>query len=388
MRAKSLMATTALMGAAFMAGGSGQALAADKDPVDECRKDIALTVSGQVNRAFLYADNGVVDDFFFVDNDHSSTRVRFRAIGRINCDLKVGAQLEVQFESNSSASIRFKQRGQASANNFTERKLEVWFDSETWGRLWLGQGDTASNGVSEVDLSKTDIVGFSSVPDLAGGLEFENGVRIGSVFSNFDGLSRVDRVRYDTPTIAGFMLSSSWTDDNEWDIALRYAQKFNGHKFAAAVGYYDGERGQGFCCDYGISGSASILFSNGFNLTFAAAMQDGLNSPNDRKAYFYYGKAGWIFDLIDWGYTAISADIAYNKNVNAAGDEAWAYGFQAVQKIDWVGTELYFGARVHELDHGGVVTINAAGVNFLNQINATSDPDNVVVVMTGARVKF
>ena len=388
MRAKSLMATTALMGAAFMAGASDQALAADKDPVDECRKDIALTVSGQVNRAFLYADNGVVDDFFFVDNDNSSTRLRFRAIGRINCDLKVGAQVEVQFESNTSSGIRFKQSGQAGANNFTERKLEVWFDSETWGRLWLGQGDTASNGISEIDLSKTGVIAYSGIEDFAGGLEFENGVRIRSVFDNFDGLSRVDRVRYDTPTIAGFQLSSSWTEDNEWDIALRYAQKFNGHKFAAGVAYYDGERGQGFCCDYGIHGSASILFSNGFNLTFAAAMQDGLNSPNDRKAYMYYGKAGWILDLIDWGYTAIAADVAYNRNVNAAGDEAWSYGAYVVQKIDWVGTELYAGVRVHTLDHGGVVTGPVAGTNFLNQINATSDPDDVVAVMTGARVKF
>jgi len=41
---------------------------------------------------------------------------------------------------------------EAGPNNFTERKLEIYFDSKRLGRLWLGQGDTASNGTSEVDL--------------------------------------------------------------------------------------------------------------------------------------------------------------------------------------------------------------------------------------------
>ena len=365
------------------------ARAVDMDPVDECREDISLAISGQVNRAFLYADNGVVDDFFHVDNDNSSTRIRAEATGHVSCDFEIGAVIEVQFESNSSADIRFKQSGQASANNFTERKLEVWFDSATWGTLWLGQGDTASNGTSEVDLSSTGVIGYSGVADMAGGLEFENGTRIRNVFDNMDGLGRTDRIRYDTPTFAGFTLSASWTDDNEWDVALRFANAFGGHKFAAAASYVDGERGQGFGQDYQISGSASLLFSNGFNLTFAAGMEDdkGVGAAQ-RNTRFLYGKAGWIFDIVDWGFTAIAADVAYNRNVAARGDEAWSYGAFIVQKIDWVGTELYAGVRMHELDHGGVVTLNAAGVNFLNQINATANPDNVIAVMTGARVKF
>ena len=368
--------------------------AVDLDPVEECRKDIALQISGQVNRAFLYADNQRVDDTFFVDNDNSSTRIRARATGDVDCDLRVGAQIEVQFESNTSSAIRFDQSGQAGPNNFTKRKLEVWFDSEQWGRLWLGHGNTASDGTSEVDLSKTAVVGYSGIEDMGGGLEFENGVRIGSVFDNFDGLGRVDRVRYDTPIFSGFQFSTSFTDDNEWDIALRFAQSWNGHKFAAAIAYADGDRSQGFCCGYQVNGSASVLFSIGLNLTFAAGVQQNLGTgATQRDAKFVYGKVGWIFDIFDWGYTAIAADVAYNKRVNVAAvpgtgnnDDAWSYGFFAVQRIDWVGTELYAGVRVHELDHNGIVTGPEAGTNF--GAIASSDPRNVVAVMTGARVKF
>jgi len=35
-----------------------------------------------------------------------------------------------------------------------------------WGKAWLGQGDTASNGTSEVDLSGTDVAAYSSVGDV------------------------------------------------------------------------------------------------------------------------------------------------------------------------------------------------------------------------------
>lgn len=101
---------------------------------------------------------------------------------------------------------------------------------------------------------------------------------------------RVDRVRYDTPVVAGFQLSSSWTDDNEWDVALRFSRSFDGHRFTAAVACVDGERGKGFDQDHRVHGSASLLFSNGFNLTFAAGMDE--YRDKNRGVHFVYGKAG------------------------------------------------------------------------------------------------
>ena len=249
MNTRSLLISTALTGAVLAGSvvtGVNTTYATDLEPVDECRKDIALKLSGQVNRAVLYADNGEVDDTFFVDNDNSSTRLRVRAVGDVTCDFKVGAQIEVQFESNSSAAIRFDQSGDAGPNNFTERKLEVWFDSEMWGRLWLGQGDTASNGTSEVDLSGTSVIAYSAVEDFAGGLEFENGQRIGAAFSNYDGLSRDDRVRYDTPTLpaSSCRRPSPTTMNGTWRCAS--PGSFGGHRVAAAVSYVDGDRDKGF----------------------------------------------------------------------------------------------------------------------------------------------
>ena len=64
---------------------------------------IKLTVSGQINRAVSFVDAGKESQFLNVDNDNSSTRVRWLGTGRLNDDITAGALVEVQFESNSSA---------------------------------------------------------------------------------------------------------------------------------------------------------------------------------------------------------------------------------------------------------------------------------------------
>ncbi len=43
--------------------------------------------------------------------------------------------------------------------------------------------------------------------------------------------------RYDTPTWAGFSVSTSYGEDDMWDVAVKYAADWNSIKFSAAVGY-------------------------------------------------------------------------------------------------------------------------------------------------------
>ena len=44
-------------------------------------------------------------------------------------------------------------------------------------------------------------------------------------------------VRYDSPMFGGFSVSATWGEDDQWDVAARYAGEWNGIKLAAAVGY-------------------------------------------------------------------------------------------------------------------------------------------------------
>jgi len=344
---------------------------ADSQTVTSGKKGVKLTVSGQVNRGVLFADNGDDSEFFYVDNDNSSTRVRFVGVGQLTDDINVGTQIEVQFESNSTAAISFNQDSPAGPNNFTERKLELYGDSKRLGRLWVGQGDTASNGTSEVDLSGTSVVAYSGIADMAGGLEFSTdstgaiGPQINAAFSNFDGLSRDDRLRYDTPRFGGFMASASVIDGGSWDVAGRFSGDVSGTKVAGAVAYADANSRQGF---EQLNGSVSVLLPMGLNFTAAAGTRDVKGGGDD--PVFYYGKLGYKFDAIDFGGTAVSIDYTMAEDIDVDGDEFTSYGAFLVQDFDKIGTEFYIGFRNHELDR--------PGENF----------DDVFAVLTGARVKF
>ena len=332
--------------------------------VESGEDSVRLSLSGQVNRGVLFADNGTDSEVFHVDNDNSSTRIRFVGEGDLNDDITVGTNIEVQFESNSTAAISFNQSGSSDTNNFTERKLELYFDSDQFGRVWLGQGDTASNSTSEVDLSGTSVVGYSGIADLAGGLEFDNDREIGDAFSNFDGLSRDDRLRYDTPNFGGFVLSASAVESDEWDAALRFSGEVGGIRTAAAVAYADSNTFEQ------INGSASVLLSSGLNFTAALGTRD-LDAAGRDDPFFYYLKVGQQLDIFDIGQTRLAVDFTQADDVEADGEEFTSYGAFIVQNLDPVATELYLGVRNHTLD-----------------LDSGSDPDDLIAVLAGARIKF
>ena len=131
---------------------------------------IKLSISGQVNRAVNIAEDGKNTKAYFVDSDASNTRVRFVGIAKATDDLIIGSRIELAIAPNESGDV--SQGNEESDDFFDQRWAEVSLDSKRFGKLSLGKGDTASNNSAEVDLSKTDIILYSSIADIAGGLLF------------------------------------------------------------------------------------------------------------------------------------------------------------------------------------------------------------------------
>jgi len=339
-------------------------------------------ISGQVNRAILWGDNGDSNDTKFVDNDNSSTRFRFTGSNEFDEVWKVGIVWEVQMESNSSSDpdIDIGTNGDTGDVTFSERKMEFYVGNNSLGKLTLGQGDTASNGTSEVDLSGTDVVAYSSIADMAGGFSFrdDNGdviltaggdaTFIGDAFSNFDGLSRRDRVRYDTPKFWGFWGSTSYMNGQTYDFALRSAHKWDSFgKLAAAVGYTPAETNRDPYTQ--VNGSISFLHNSGINLTFSHGMRD-FDGGGRNTASNYYGKLGYQI-----GKWAFSVDGGQSNRVAQNGDEATTFSGAAVWNI-WESVQFYGAYRYHELDQDNT---NAAN---------SGDPEDISAVMIGGRIKF
>lgn len=337
-----------------------------------------VELSGQVNRMVLYGDDGQETRFFHADNDNSSTR--FRIVGEAGLgEITAGTVIEFEFRSNNSNSdIKIDQDTEDNTGStLSERKLEVYFDHAGLGRVWLGQGQTASDGSAESDLSGTTMVTGVDVEDLAGGLEFRNsatgvssGIEIGDSFDSMDGGGRADRIRYDTPKFYGAKLSASHSDGDAWDLGLNYGAAYGETKVKAGLGYRDaGATGANFTR---LNASASILFPFGGNISVSYAgdsFDDELAAREDRN--LYYVKLGYLTDEITrFGATAFSIDYYTSNDQGAAGEESTAYGLAAVQKVPKIGTDFYVGMRNHELERPGLTF------------------DDILVVATGARVKF
>jgi hypothetical protein len=336
---------------------------------------LKLTLTGWVNRMVTYADDGVSNDFIFADNNGASTRIRFSGVAKLNDEWSAGTDIELEAISANSRSTGLDTDSGAFA--FNERKLEVYIENSRLGRIWLGQGDTASNISSEVDLSGTaNLGGYSDIGATFGGI----GIRtkgtnatvgtVNSLFSNLDGLHREDRVRYDTPKFGGgFVGSTSVTEGGAMDAALRYNGKIGTATVAGAVAYAnsDSRDTSGFDFNDQYNGSVSVRLENGFNVTFAAGTRD---QKVGFDTNFWYGKVGYLAKLNDLGSTAFSVDYFTQDDFAVRGAKGKAYGAYVVQVIDALSTDLYAGVRNHEYDR--------TNANYYDAL----------AIMTGARIRF
>ena len=334
---------------------------------------VKLSLYGHVNRAALFADNGNDSSWYFVDNINSQTRLGLRAAVEKFNNWSIGGRIEYGIVSNASSDVNQINDTDATSSNFKLRWAEVSFKNDTFGKISLGKGDSASNNSAEVDLSGTTVASYSSVSDMAGAMLWYNdttatltSLRIKDVFDNFDGLSRTDRLRYDTPSFAGFSLALSASSGDAYDTAISYSRQFGETKIAAAIAAADPGSDT---IDAIYSGSASVLLPMGFNATVAAAMQDLDNSSNDDPVNWWV-KLGYKTQLYGDSTTAFSVDYGETTDLNADGDTARTWAATAVHNVaDW-GTELYITYRLYQLDR------------------TAADYDDINTVMTGARVKF
>jgi hypothetical protein len=320
---------------------------------------VEVKLSGQIDRAIMWADNGNDTDILHVDNTNSSTR--FRLVGEQAFDnVTVGVVWESEFASNASSKVDIGQDDDGDTAVLGERKLEAWFGG-AFGKVWIGQGDGAANYTSETDLSGTSLIMYSSVTDTAGGIYFrdddDNAIAtVGATRSNFDGLSRNDRLRYDTPVFAGFTASASATNGNAWEVALRWAQEFDGlGKLAASIGHVN-SNGRDNVPDFHQTGaSASWLHPTGINLTIAYGTKD-IEKRSGDDPVSYYGKLGYKWDI-----HALAVEYGVTNDLAREDDDSSNYGVAYVI-TPWSGVEFFGAYRVYDLDRKHVDT------NAINQI--------------------
>jgi len=318
---------------------------------------VDVELSGQVNRLFMFVDNGVEDGIVHADNSVSGTRWRLKSSGDVGNGMKAGLYYETQLQSNPSSSVTegsLDSDGEGGdvgkGDYFSLRQANIWIKGD-FGKITLGQGDGAANGSTEADKSGTDVIQYpDSSRDVLGSMEYgSSGVIVGEARSSFDGLSRNDNIRYDGGN-GPFGFAVSMGNGDKTEVGVKYKTK---SLVIRAALWDEVDSGAGVT---GNAISASWDSGKGFNLTGAFSGDNSGNDPTN-----IYLKAGYKM-----GNSAYGVDFSETTD-KAAGDGS-SISFAWVNNVT-KGVQAYVSYRVESLDH-------VAGA------------DDITALVAGARVKF
>lgn len=334
---------------------------------------VSFQVSGHVNRAIMFLDDGIDSDVQHVDNGASRTRVTITGSDNLGVGgIKAGVRMEWSVASNLSSNVTIKSRGGNTGGQdlaFDIRHSALWF-SGNWGRLTMGHTSGAYDGNSFADQSgSVFLAGIENgMTTFGGAVRFRTstggntGTTLGQAFSSFDG-GRYDLIRYDTPNFGPFSAGVAVGDNQRWDIGGRLNTSFSGARIAARIGYEDREGDNG-TSTYG--GSISVLFSQGTNLTLAYAEQEirGRTGPGSgagpTAAFNVFGNQVRDADNLyiklghRWGNNSVAIDYGETDDLARANDEATSWGIGIAHDIPGPNVQLYAGYRNFDLDRPGV----------------------------------
>ena len=419
----------AAMGAATVLGG-GNAFAADlggnccadlEERIAELEattarkgnRKVSLTITGWVSSQLYWFDAGGESNVYVVDNNNDlSSNVKFTGSAQISPGWKAGYSLWLF--TNGPSSLASNEAGLSGKGWGINAENSYWFiQSDTLGKLSVGKQSLAADNAA----LGTD---FSGTLFPANGVTFDGGalaVHINGVATDAAWLNvafwcehagvgiandcaggRLNGVRYDTPTFAGFSLGASWGEDDYWDVALRYSGEFSGFKLAFATAYSEStdpdilgtgantNDNQYFQVGGMIKHLASGLWVHG---TYGENFVDGAGREDITG---WYLKAGWTTKFSALGNTHFYGEYgenqdafrvdgtggrldAANAGTQVVASDATRFGIGVVQEIDAAAMSLWAKWRHHELD-GTLAN------------GATFDADDVDMFLAGAVIFY
>ena len=341
--------------------------------VSRSKKTMKLTVSGHLNRMVQVVDNGVNSEVRHTTNQQSRSRVRWVGTGKLTDDISVRTLIEFG-NSDAISSGQSIQATEVNGGTFDTRHIDLQLTSKTMGKLYMGHGSDANDSImGNSDLSGTLVVlsGGGDEDLTYGGENFVTsaGAVVGTVATFNDELdgTRNDRIRYDTPSFAGFKGAVSHSNDDQVNWSIRYAGSFSGVKVKAGIGQ---NLNEGNAQRTITSGGVGILLPMGLSFQIAGGERDlDTTGRNDPTTVFY--RVGYRFKGSELGETRLAVSYSEGEDFAANGDKLETISAGVVQIIEPLGSELYASYHNVDLERTGVVGI-----------------EDIDVFSVGMRVKF
>ena len=328
-------------------------------------------VSGQLDRAFTVADNGNETDYASVDNIGSNSRFRFTGNEKMANGMNVGFIYEMSVVQFGSTEFDIGKNSGGGDVNLDTRKIDIYLEGD-FGKVSFGKGDGAGYYANMMDYSNTLYFGGGAWYTLySSGISFvdDNGnqlYKIGQTNSVFNAVGRQERIRYDSPSIGGLVLSTSLDNGNAYELAARYHVDLPGAKLATGLSWVDTNDlnieasptngqpltpGSEFKAKQVLSASASLLLDGGLNFTVSygndktdAMANAGQANQEGYDATNLFGQVGY-----STGAHHFAVNYGETKDLIVEGTKGSQIGLAYV--YDWSSAvRLYSSYHLYSLD--------------------------------------
>jgi predicted porin len=223
-------------------------------------RKVSLTISGWVNEELLFWDDGRERNAYIGTNSLEQSRFRFVGEAKIADDWSAGYTLEIGINTHPSSQWDQNSGGSSTSSNPTSqdnslivRKSNWWIKNKNLGTVAVGlNGSATYHLLDDADAANTRNFSDAEAAPVAmaqfqllqagasvNGLKWTDIMRgLQNSTPGQDGRKNV--VRYDSPTIMGFVATAAWGEDDLWDVALTYANKLGDFKVIGKAGYGEG----------------------------------------------------------------------------------------------------------------------------------------------------
>lgn len=405
-------------------------------------RKVSVTVSGWVNEAIFFWDDGVLQDAYVGTNFVEQSRFRFVGEAKIDKDWSAGYTLEIGVQGHPSNrwdqdNIASQSASEANREYALNLRKSSWFlKSKTYGKFTVGleamatyhllddADPTLTRNVNDVEGVGVFLAAFRlrSGGEYIGTLRWTDALRGIANSTPGDGLRR-DVIRYDTPDWHGFSFAGAIGETYIGDLLAQYKGDIGDFSLVLRGGYgwsndpgtlMDGVNGTfvvgGTPC---ISGSTNLTSKPDFHCRWGGVGSTIMHNPTGLFLYGGWGTfttttehvfpAGTVFESTsnmfflqpgierkwnDLGKTNVFAEYRRDDSGSAVGKtissdvDTWQAG--VVQKIDAADTLLYL---VYQNSSGSVVG-NSVTEKAKGAPVGKTDLDPFQVIVVGTKINF